>query len=814
MPQFTQWNVPDPFPNILYNPAAVDAAIAKTQSELGNLDINRQELQLRQDAAARDVAFGDYLKQSLPTDGATGTPGTGASVGPLPDAGPDQSRDAAGQASYNFWVGKGLAPHQAAGMAAQEVAESGGRAHVVGDGGQAFGLYQHHPDRRALILAKAGIDMNKPDANTQREGAYWELMNAEHGARQRLFASKDADEAGRAATEFERPDSKRRHIIDAERGRDARRIFMLANPNGAVSVATATVDPRAGPRAGLTPPPAMATVAPPTAPGVNPNAEVQIPPATITGQADDPNTAAVKQASAALLNMPEPDAAAAYPTVVRELQARGFAMNAPPTYPGHAALQALVGGGDAAAPAVAQTKTAMRLGGTDVADASGAVVPTAAAPAPRPNVILDESGKPLLAPPPAPNKMMAGTGLPGVTIGLPTNGLAPSVQTAAAPAQAQPQAASPQPQQPPPAPSRVIQREPLIQSGIFAGLTRTQAATIANTPGVKPAQIMDQIATARHQNDVIRQNDATQAAIEQQQNYERRKAADETQYTRGRQAEIDQRSKDEAARHAEELAIKQAAEKRAAAKDEADQKARIKGDAIAAQHENTLLEGTETGETNTAKYASAYSKFAEGRYNADGSFVKPTMSAYAKPTFIPPGATEVPDYGKQETPGPLPPPAVMTGMQGNVSGIKNINQVLRELDAHPNSVGMKALQGEWALQYTDPEGIALRAGIADILSQTFHDRSGASVTISESPRLKPFVPAPTDTVAALRTKLERLRGIYREVLEDNYSVYGPEGTGRSLPVIERTLKQTPKASDKTDTPTLKPPPKGSTVIIP
>jgi hypothetical protein len=348
------------------------------------------------------------------------------------------------------------------------------------------------------------------------------------------------------------------------------------------------------------------------------------------------------------------------------------------------------------------------------------------------------------------------------------------------------------------------------------GLTRDQALNAARLfkSGAEPAAVLQHIDQLRHQNDVIRQGDATQAAIEAQQNYERRLKADETQYTRGRQAEIDQRSKDEAARHADELVIKQAAEKRAADKEAADQKARIKGDAIAAQHENTLLEGTESGETNTAKYASAYSKFAEGRYNADGSFVKPTMSAYAKPTFIPPGATEVPDYGKQETPGPLPPPAVMTGMQGNVSGIKNINQVLRELDAHPNSVGMKALQGEWALQYTDPEGIALRAGIADILSQTFHDRSGASVTISESPRLKPFVPAPTDTVAALRTKLERLRGIYRDVLEDNYSVYGPEGTGRSLPVIERTLKQTPKASDKTDAATVKPPPKGSKVIIP
>jgi hypothetical protein len=493
MPQFTQWNVPDPFPNILYNPAAVDAAIAKTQSELGNLDIERKKFGLERQKFDRGVTEGEgYIGGSL--SGTAGTPG--ATVGPLADAAPDQSRDAAGQASYAFWLGKGLAPHQAAGMAAQEVAESGGRPHVKGDGGDAFGLYQHHPDRRALILARAGIDMNKPDANTQREGAYWELMNVEHGARKLLFASKDPDEAGRAATEFERPDSKRRHIIDAERGRDARRIFMLANPNGAASVATASVDPRAGPRVGLTPAPAVAA-----APGVNPNAAVQIPPPVTTGQADDPNTAAVKQASAALLNMPEPDAAAAYPAVVRELQARGFAMNAPPEYPGHAALQALVGGGDVAAPAVEPSRMAMRLGGTDTAGPG--------------------AGQATVPPDVQPNRMAYGTGLPGVTINAPGNPLAPPpVQTAAAPAQAQPQATSPQ-TQPPPAPSRAIQREPLLSNNLTA--SQQDAARRAIRAGTPLATVQAHVEQWKQENVAARHQDAVDAAAQQQQDYDRRR---------------------------------------------------------------------------------------------------------------------------------------------------------------------------------------------------------------------------------------------------------------------------------------------------
>jgi hypothetical protein len=48
------------------------------------------------------------------------------------------------------------------------------------------------------------------------------------------------------------------------------------------------------------------------------------------------------QAAASLLNMSEPDAAAAYGPMIQSLQAQGFAKNAPAQYPGHAASQALV----------------------------------------------------------------------------------------------------------------------------------------------------------------------------------------------------------------------------------------------------------------------------------------------------------------------------------------------------------------------------------------------------------------------------------------------------------------------------------------
>jgi hypothetical protein len=50
MPQFTQWNVPSPFSNVLFNPAAVDKSIA----ELGHLGVERERLDLDRAQMAKD----------------------------------------------------------------------------------------------------------------------------------------------------------------------------------------------------------------------------------------------------------------------------------------------------------------------------------------------------------------------------------------------------------------------------------------------------------------------------------------------------------------------------------------------------------------------------------------------------------------------------------------------------------------------------------------------------------------------------------------------------------------------------------------
>ena len=78
------------------------------------------------------------------------------------------------------------------------------------------------------------------------------------------------------------------------------------------------------------------------------------------------------------------------------------------------------------------------------------------------------------------------------------------------------------------------------------------------------------------------------------------------------------------------------------------------------------------------------------------------------------------------------------------------------------------------LNRLDPKGTVTRAAIADIGSMIMHDRSGAAVTASESPRLKPFIPLITDSVDTAKKKLERLRQIQLDEAEALTGTYNPE----------------------------------------
>lgn len=104
--------------------------------------------------------------------------------------------------------------------------------------------------------------------------------------------------------------------------------------------------------------------------------------------------------------------------------------------------------------------------------------------------------------------------------------------------------------------------------------------------------------------------------------------------------------------------------------------------------------------------------------------------------------------------------AMMKARAANVSQLAIIDDALKELDAHPSSVGLLRglpMIGDILDPRVDPEGDAARAQIANIGSLTIHDRSGAAVSLQEFPRLAPFIPGIKDPPQTIRTKLQKLR---------------------------------------------------------
>lgn len=108
--------------------------------------------------------------------------------------------------SFAFWKANGFTDEQAAGIVANEMHESRMNPRAVGDGGRAIGIFQHHPDRRAKILAGTGIDMSSATHLEQLKGTLWELQNYEKRAMDAVLNAKTPEEAAAAFSMlFERP---------------------------------------------------------------------------------------------------------------------------------------------------------------------------------------------------------------------------------------------------------------------------------------------------------------------------------------------------------------------------------------------------------------------------------------------------------------------------------------------------------------------------------------------------------------------------------------------------------------------------------
>ncbi|MGV1867228.1 phage tail tip lysozyme [Rhizobium sp. 23-156E] len=116
---------------------------------------------------------------------------------------------------WNFFAGKGLQPHQIAGIMGNVGAESAFNPLAKGDNGNALGLFQWN-SRSPKMLNSIGGRQNLGDVNSQLNFAWSELQGPENKAFKALMSSKDVGGATAAFAGFERPKG-----------------FTWANPQGA-----------------------------------------------------------------------------------------------------------------------------------------------------------------------------------------------------------------------------------------------------------------------------------------------------------------------------------------------------------------------------------------------------------------------------------------------------------------------------------------------------------------------------------------------------------------------------------------------------
>lgn len=145
--------------------------------------------------------------------------------------------------SMKFFMDKGWTKEQAAGITANLMKESNMRPGAVGDGGQAYGIAQWHPDRQRDFERWSGKSIKDSTVQEQLEFVHYEMTQGkEKAAGDRLRATKTADDAGAAVSKYyERPE--KREAEARERGANAERIF---NSQGTPMPADAKINPGRG----------------------------------------------------------------------------------------------------------------------------------------------------------------------------------------------------------------------------------------------------------------------------------------------------------------------------------------------------------------------------------------------------------------------------------------------------------------------------------------------------------------------------------------------------------------------------------------
>jgi hypothetical protein len=192
-------------------------------------------------------------------------------------------------------------------------------------------------------------------------------------------------------------------------------------------------------------------------------------------------------------------------------------------------------------------------------------------------------------------------------------------------------------------------------------------------------------------------------------------------------------------------------------------------------------------------------KFIYGRPQAGMPAMNPNMPN------IPAGFMPRPEGGLMPIPGgpadakmqagmakPLPA-TVNEAMLGNVANLRRAEEALAASKGNPEATGfwkgaMNALPGD-ILNRVDPEGTAARAAIARLGAEQVHELSGAAVTASEYPRLRPFIPTAGDDAQTVQTKLMGYQREMQKMLQDQAATYGADQGYRQNPVVQNVLSR-------------------------
>jgi hypothetical protein len=120
------------------------------------------------------------------------------------------------------------------------------------------------------------------------------------------------------------------------------------------------------------------------------------------------------------------------------------------------------------------------------------------------------------------------------------------------------------------------------------------------------------------------------------------------------------------------------------------------------------------------------------------------------------------------------PETISRGYIENNVALGKIDAALASVGANPKAFGLTNLAPDMIVQRLDPQGLEARARVGDIGSLKIHDRSGAAVSASEFPRLKPFIPQVTDSPEKVQKLLTLFKQEYELTQAEYLDAYGPD----------------------------------------